>query len=200
MKEELVNRIRQLQMLISIFVFIGVTIQCWTVTGLDITKIQISQWGADSDTWWLWNGAIMLVSVAILFNVIWWIYKHPRLRYKNIFYIIFSVLSVLLFMVGLFPTGQYKLLHDIPAFTYFFVYPFTIFAMAFLNRKRIQYKEWIKHLVLSIIMIILPLAFIKAFDGMGVSEILHTVIVAIWNMSLLAIKKKDGIKTENQVN
>lgn len=190
MKDELINKIRQLQMIISVAIFLLVTILCWDITNFDITKIQISIWGATTKTWWMWNGAILIVAGAILFNVIWWLYKHKRLKYKKIFYPIFIFCSVCLFMVGIFPTGQYKYLHDIPAFTYFFVYPFTIFALAYLNRKVIGYNEWIKHLVLSVLMIILPLVFIKIFDGMAISEIMHTGIVAIWNLSII---KKNNV-------
>lgn len=185
MKDELINKIRQLQMIISVFVFILVTVLCWDITNFEITKIQISIWGANTHTWWMWNGSIFIVSIAILFNVLWWLYKHKRLKYKKIFYPIFIASSVCLFMVGLFPTGQYSLLHDVPAFIYFFMYPLTIFTLSFLNRKTVGYGEWIKHLILSVIMIILPLVFIRVFDGMAISEIIHTIIVAIWNLSLI---------------
>ncbi len=195
MKEELINKIRQLQLLISVFVFIIVAFQCWIVSGLNITEIQVSAWGVTKDIGWMWNGSVVLVSLAILFNVIWWINKHKRLQYKGTFYILFTFMSFCLILVGLFPSGSHRILHEIPAFIYFFSYPMIIFAMAFINRKEIQYNEWIKHLSFSLLMIMIPLAFISAFKGMAISEMLHTIIVAIWNLTLLDIKH--GIKREN---
>jgi len=53
MKNELVGKIRQLQLIATVFVFVLVTLLCWDITGFDITKIQVSAWGADSQTWWL---------------------------------------------------------------------------------------------------------------------------------------------------
>lgn len=203
MKEEVINKIRQFQMLITVFIFIGVTVQCWTVTGFDITKIQISQWGADDNTGWLWNGVILLVATATLFNVIIWISHHQRLKYKKFFYFAFTLMSLLLFMVGIFPTGTFKWLHDIPAITYFFTYPLIIFTMAFLNRKSIKYSEWVKHVAFSALMVTLPLTVIWAFEGKAISEILHTTMVAAWNISLLGINKNkiktNGTETSNQV-
>ena len=131
-----------------------------------------------------WNTSIMLVSLAILFNVLWWIYKHPRLKYKRLFYFGFTLMSVLLFMVGLFPIGHYKLMHDIPAYGYFMLYPLTIFTMTFLNRKNIHYGEWASHMTLSMIMIILPLIFLERLEGVALAEILHTVVVIVWNLTL----------------
>lgn len=185
MKDELVGKIRQLQMLVSIVIFIGVTVQCWVVTEFDVAKGYVSQWGADSETWYLWNGAIMLVSVATLFNVVWWIYKHPRLKYKKLYYSVFLFTAVCLFMVGLYPTGAYKYMHDVPAYLYFMIYPLAIFTMGFINRKRIHYNEWVRHLIISLVMITLPLAFMNSFEGKAVPEILHTIIVIIWNLTLL---------------
>jgi len=57
--------------------------------------------------------------------------------------------------------------------------------MGAVNRDTIIYNEWLRHLILSISMITLPLIFIKAFDGMAISEILHTIVVTIWNLTLL---------------
>jgi hypothetical membrane protein len=191
MKQELLNRIRQLQLLLSIVIFIGITAVSWFVTGFDITEIQISVWGSDGPTRWLWNGAIILISIAIWFNVMVWILHHKRLKYKIPFYILFTLLTGCLLMIGSFPTGQYQLLHDVPAVLYFFFYPMTIFFMAFVNRKEIQYQEWIRHLMFSVMMILIPLSLIAAFKGMAISEILHTLIVGFWNISLLIIDTHD---------
>lgn len=191
MKQDLINRIRQLQLLLSIVIFIGITIVSWLVTGFDITEIQISAWGAHGPTSWLFNGSIILVSIAIWFNVVVWILHHKRLKYKSYFYTLFTLLTGCLVMVGSFPTGQYHLLHDVPAVIYFFCYPMTIFFMAFVNRKEIQYREWIRHLMFSVMMILIPLSLLAGFKGMAISEIIHTTIVGFWNISLLIIETHD---------
>lgn len=190
MKEDLINKIRQLQMVVSVFVFIIVTFLCWDITNFDITAIQISIWGADEKTWWIFSGGILTVASAILFNVLWWIKQHKRLKYKNPFYILFTIATLCLFMVGIFPTQKYQLLHDVPAVTYFFLYPLSIFLLAHLNRKSLGYSEWKNHIIMGVAMIILPLIFIKVFDGMAISEIMHTIMVAIWNLSII---KKNNV-------
>jgi hypothetical membrane protein len=187
MRDDLINKIRQLQLIISLFFFIVVSFLCWNITNFDITSIQISIWGADKKTWWLFSAGILTVAFAILFNVLWWINKHKRLKTKNLFYILFGISTLCLIMVGIFPTQRYYYLHNIPAVSYFFLYPLAIFLLAYMNRKSLTYQEWRTHTVLGVAMIILPLMFIKVFDGMAISEIVHTIIVAIWN--LLIIKK-----------
>jgi hypothetical protein len=43
----------------------------------------------------------------MLFNIIWWLNKHKRIKHKKLFYILFSLCSAALLMVGLFPIGEY---------------------------------------------------------------------------------------------
>ena len=66
-----------------------------------------------------------------------------------------------------------------------------IFAMTFVNRKEIRYSEWVMHLMFSVVMIILPLSVLSVFKGMAISEILHTLIVGVWNITLLIINTHD---------
>jgi len=190
LRSALVGKIRQLQMIVTVFVFTLVVMLCWTTTDLEITEIQVSAWGA-SEIGWIWNTSVVLVSLAILFNVIYWIHNHQRMVSKKLFYGLFIIPSICLLMVGLFPTVKYDLLHNIPAVIYFTTYPLIIFLMAFLNRKEFHYREWLNHLIISVIMIILPLIFIKVFNGMAISQILHSFIVIIWNINILG---KHGVK------
>jgi hypothetical protein len=80
------------------------------------------------------------------------------------------------------------LLHNIPAYFYFFTYPLTIFITAFLNRGDLLYKEWYFHLMASIVMIIIPLLFINFFSGLAIPEITHSIIVSVWNI-IITFKK-----------
>lgn len=190
MKNDLVTQIRRLQIIIMTVVFVLVTILCWLSTGFDIREIQVSEWGGDSKVGNVWNFSIALISIAILFNIIVWIKRHARLRFKKVFYALFSIVSLSLFTVAIFP-HTHGAIHNIPAFIYFFAYPLVIFFMSFINRKKLLFKEWRKHLIISIFMITLPLLFLKFFNGYAISEIIHSAIVIIWNISILGLKRKN---------
>ena len=122
------------------------------------------------------------------------IQKHVRLKYKKIPYIMFSLVAFCLFLVGCFNI-EYEALHDIPAWIYFFAYPFSIFTMAYLNRKILLYREWFTHLIFSIVMMLLPITFVTVFEGLAIPEILHSLTVCVWNI-YTAFKRFDlNIKT-----
>jgi hypothetical membrane protein len=189
MKHELVTQIRRLQIIIMSVVFVLVTALCWSSTGFDIREIQVSEWGGDTHVADIWNTSLALISIAVLFNVIVWIKRHARLGFKKLFYVLFSIVSLSLLIVAIFP-HTHGALHNVPAFIYFFAYPLVIFFMAFLNRRKLLLKEWTRHLVISICMITLPLLFLNFFNGYAISEIIHSVIVIIWNISILGLGNK----------
>jgi hypothetical protein len=56
--------------------------------------------------------------------------------------------------------------------------------MAFINRKTLKYKEWLKHFVISLLMIGLPLLCFIIFDGLVLPELIHTFIVILWNLMI----------------
>jgi len=157
---------------------------CHLVTGFDIKEIQLSVWGSHPIVGEAWNMAIILMSFTILSNVVIWIYRHPRLKYKLLFYTLFSIPSICLFIVGYFPI-KYEALHSIPAFIYFFMYPLIIFVMVFINRMYISYNEWVKHMIICLLMIIVPLLLMSQFKGMGLAEIAHALMVSTWNLMIL---------------
>ena len=168
---------------------------CWQSTGLKLTEIQISYWGSSTMEYgWLWNSIIVLLSISTAINNIIFVKRHTRLKYKTIPYILFSLVSFCLLLVGSFNL-EHNLLHDIPAWIYFFLYPLSIFTMAYLNRGTLHYKEWFTHLIFSIIMIVTPLMCLSFTEGLGLSEIVHSLIVISWNVHT-AFKRFDiNLKT-----
>jgi hypothetical membrane protein len=181
-KRSLVRVIRRLQTVVSIVLFFIIFLFCWNVTGFQIEEIQLSHWGGpDVPTTHLWNGVVVLLSLSILFNAIIFIKKHIRMHNKILPYILFSTVSLCLFMVGIFSV-KYSIIHNVAAFTYFFLYPLSIFTMAYINRKTLLYKEWFIHLMFSISMVVLPLTAITIFSGMAISETLHIIVVCGWNL------------------
>ena len=190
-KSDLVRLIRRTQTTVSIIMFFIVMAFCWSVADYNINEIQLSYWGnVDKFEYgWLWNSIIVLLSLSIFFNNIFFIKNHSRITYKFIPYISFSIVAVSLFLVGVFNI-TYGLLHDIPAWFYFFSYPLSIFMMSHLNRKILLYKEWFTHLIFSIVMIVLPLVLLGFFPGFGISEIIHSIVVCVWNIHV-AFKRFD---------
>lgn len=181
-KSDLVSIIRRTQTIVSVTLFLFTMLFCWQATDLELSKIQLSYWGgSDMKYGWLWNSIIVLLSISIAINNILFVKRHTRLKYKTIPYILFSIVSVSLLLVGLFNL-EYDLLHDIPAWIYFFLYPLTIFTMAYLNRKILKYKEWFTHLIFSIVMIVAPLMCLTITEGFGLAEVVHSLIVIAWNV------------------
>ncbi len=189
-KSDLVSIIRRTQTIVSILLFFIVMFFCWKVTDLELDKIQLSYWGdPEMEYGWLWNSIIVFLSISILINNIFFIKKHSRLSRKTIPYICFTIVASCLFLLGIFHVG-YDALHDVPAWIYFFAYPLSIFIMAYLNRKTLLYREWFTHLIFSIVMIIIPLMSITVAEGLGIAEIVHSVIVSAWNIHV-AFKRFD---------
>lgn len=181
-KNDLVRVIRRLQTVVSITLFFVVFLFCWDSTGFSIKDIQLSAWGSDiTPTNNIWNSIVTLLSISIFFNSMLFIKNHVRLGNKTIPYILFSFVSLSLFIVGMFNVDQ-RPIHNIAAFSYFFSYPLAVFIMAYLNRKTLLYSEWFTHLLFSIAMIVLPLSAINMFTGMGISETIHVFLVCGWNI------------------
>ena len=182
-KSDLVDTIRKLQTVISILIFFLVFAFCWSATDFKIDEIQLSAWGSESSpiTYNIWNSVIVLLSVSIMINVSYFIHKHVRLKQKKIPYIFFGFVSLCLSLVGFFSV-DYKVIHNLAAWSYFFLFPLAIFTMAYINRESLLYREWFTHLLFSIIMIVLPLTVINLFEGMAIPETLHTITVCVWNI------------------
>src|SRR5690606_4604082 len=102
-RSDLVKIIRRSQTFISIMLFLGVFFFSWDVTGFEITEIQLSKWGeTGSIVESIWNSAICLLSVSILFNSIYYIRNNHRIKYKTTSYVLFSLISICLFIIGFF--------------------------------------------------------------------------------------------------
>lgn len=178
-----IKRFRRVQTTISIAIFILIFLFCWKTTKFNLEEIQLSYWGIDEKIAWFWNSCIVLLSVSIYYNTYNFIQSHPRMQFKTLLQGIFLMVSVFLALTGL--VNMNYPLHNITAYLYFFLYPLSVFCVAHLNRKHLQYKEWLTHLIFSIAMVVSPLLFIHFFEGMAISETAHTIIVMIWNLWIL---------------
>jgi hypothetical protein len=197
LKEELILRFRKAQTLISVLLFFIVTLFFLTVSEENISDIQISHWGTGDVFGWIFNYTLMILSTSIFINTLFYIKNNNRIQKKNKEYIIFLTISLCLFFTGFFDYENYKILHNIFAFFYFFSYPLAIFSLAYSNRKNIVYKEWFFHLSMSLTMIILPLSILTLFDGMGIGEIVHSIIVSVWNLRINFNFKNNGLTQNN---
>ncbi len=183
-RSDLIKIIRRSQTFISIMLFFGVFFFSWDVTGFELTEIQLSKWGeTGSIVESIWNSAVCLLSISILFNSIYYLKNNNRIKYKTTSYVLFSLISICLFVIGFFNVNH-NFIHNLAAYLYFFIYPFSIFIFAHLNRKTLHYKDWIQHVVISISMMVLPLIFISLFNGMALAEMTHILFVVIWNLKI----------------
>lgn len=179
-----VKKLRRIQTISSVIIFAVIFLSCWYVTKFNITEIQLSYWGVENNKLSpFWNITLMILAISMFFNVRHYIKEHKRMIYKGTIYFVFSTVFLSLFLTGMV-TMDYKL-HNMVAFYYFFVYPFSIFLLSHFNRKTIQYREWLGHLCFSIAMIISPLLFIYFFKGMAISEAIHSAVVLSWSLWIL---------------
>jgi hypothetical membrane protein len=182
-RKDLIKMIRRLQTSISIILFSMVFIFCWRVTDFKITEIQLSEWGESGQTAWIWNSIVIFLSFSILFNSIIYISNNTRIKYKTISYLLFIFISMCLFSVGFFDINEQPI-HNIAAWLYFFSYPLVIFIFTHIHRKHLQYSDWLKDILISISMILLPLLFIWLYDGMAIAETIHIILVMMWNLKI----------------
>jgi hypothetical protein len=183
-KEELILKIRKMQTFISIILFFIITSFFLTSTEYNITEIQISEWGSYKNLGWIFNYSLIILSLSIFVNAFFYIKHHQRLIKKRISYSFFLLTSIFLFFTGFFDVENNNLLHNLSAFSYFFSYPLGIFLLSYINRKKILYREWVFNLLCSISAVILPIIFIKNFDGMGIGELVHCTIISYWNLRI----------------
>ena len=189
MKEEILQKFRRLQTITSVVLFFIVFTFFYLTTNFNLTEIQLSNWGVIKGSGWVFNLMLMFFSITIFLNPFLFIKKHSRIKYKNLFYFLFSFVALNLFFIGVFNLN-FELLHEILAFNYFLIYPLVIFIFSHLNRNKIHYKEWITHLTFSILMSLIPFAIGFLFKGMAISEMVHTMFVIGWNLYIL---KKSSI-------
>lgn len=177
------RRIRIWQTIISISLFTGVFFLCWLVTGFNILNIQLSFFGINPISDYLWNSCLMLLSASIFYNVFHFIKEHKRLNFKPLLVGGFFFVSLFLFLTG--AVNMNYSMHNAFAYLYFFLYPLSIFVLAHLNRKVLLYREWKRHTTFSICMVVFPLLTIELFPGMAITEIIHSTIVIGWNLWIL---------------
>lgn len=184
-KEELILKFRKLQTIISVLLFFMVLIFFVNVTDFHITEIQISKWGTLNAIGWVFNISLVVLSISTFANSFLYIKNNKRILDKKKLYLIFGFVSFTLFVTGVFDVKSFYTIHNISAFLYFFSYPLAIFLMAYINRANISYREWLFHLITSISMIIIPLFLMSQFNGMAISEIVHSSFVVFWHLSIL---------------
>lgn len=182
-KKDLVRIIRKLQTFTAIFLFIIVFLFSWNVTGFEITEIQLSKWGETGPVAIVWNSIICLLAISIAINSFLYIKHTPRIKKKKISYVLFGFIAFCLLMVGVFNVN-FKIIHNIAAYLYFFAYPLAIFVFTHIHRADMQYKNWVKNISISVGMIILPLSLMVAFNGMALAETAHVIFVVLWNVKL----------------
>jgi len=86
-------------------------------------------------------------------------------------------------LIGLITSGY--LLHGVLAYTYFFTLPLSIFLLASFNSKRLTIKEWLFHIIISVLMVIFPLSALFMFNGKAIAETFHSMFFLVWNVYLL---------------
>lgn len=180
-RDRLIRMVRRSQTYISILAFVAVFFICWKFTHLDITQIQLSNWGKSGWVARLWNTAVCGFAISIFANSALYLRSATRLKYRNAFYALFGILSASLFMVGFFNI-DHMTVHNISAGIYFFFYPLTIFVLAYFNRKFMSYSDWLAMMVLSASMAAFPVALMGAFKGKAIAEIAHTILAIVYNI------------------
>ena len=182
-REHLIKLVRRSQTYISITLFMIVFFICWKFTNLDIREIQLSNWGKSGWIAMVWNSAVCLFAISIFVNSFLYLKNNLRIKYKKNFYFLFGFLSMCLFSVGVFNI-DYMTIHNVSAGLYFFLYPLTIFIFAYLNRKYMQYSDWLQNVVISTFMAVFPIILMSMFRGMAIAEIAHTFLVILYNIKI----------------
>jgi len=182
-REHLIKLVRRSQTYISIFIFLAVFFVCWKFANLDIREIELSKWGKSGWIGRIWNSAVCLFAISIFVNSFLYLKNNARIKYKKKFYFLFGFLSACLFVVGFFNL-DHVIIHNVSAGLYFFLYPLTIFIFAYLNRKYMQYSDWLQNVLISTTMAVFPIILMSMFKGMAIAEIAHTFLVILYNIKI----------------
>lgn len=177
------GKFRKQQTIGSSLTFIAIFTYFFFTSNKHLKDIQLSYWGANEQYYWLWNLCVMILAVSILLNVTSYIDAHPKFRFASITKAGFFMSCLCLLITGIF--NMHWAIHTPVAVVYFVTFPFLIFFMAHKNSKALTYKEWLSHIVISSIMIVVPLTLLKCFNGMAMAEIAHSVLVLVWNLLIL---------------
>ena len=125
---------------------------------------------------------MVLIAHFILRNISSFLEENQRIKYGRIWRQVFGLSCLGLAIVGIVPMESGTLdIHDIAAWSYFFMFPLTILLMAFFERKNIQHGEFLHHVITAAIMAILPSIIYDLFKGAAVAEVSHSLIVLYWN-------------------
>lgn len=174
--------INRLQSLTAVTLFVIVFYACYSTTKFKLTEIPLSYYGVYSKYKFFWNTIIMLLLVSILINIKHYIY-YKKMLYSKYLELIFSFLSLCLFLVGLIPMPS--IIHTISAYIYFFGYPLAIFLMTQLNKKQLGIKLTWLLTILSTLMMLIPLYLFKIYDGHAYAETANIIIMIIFNFIIL---------------
>tara|TARA_Y100000389_G_C17418632_1_gene495290 strand:- start:1268 stop:1648 length:381 start_codon:yes stop_codon:yes gene_type:complete len=118
----------------------------------------------------------------MLRNISSFLEENGRIKRGRLWKQVFTMCLFGLAIVGIVPMDPGSIdIHDIAAWSYFFMFPLTILLMAYTERKNIQHSEFLHHVITAAIMAILPAFVFDLFQGAAIPEIIHSLVVLYWN-------------------
>ena len=165
--------------MISATIFLCVFFFFFSTTKFNLTEIQLSYWGANNEYSWLWNIALIIVSISFYFNFKHYIASNHRIKVNKITNLLFYTIFISLFFTA--TIDMTYILHNFFAYIYFFSYPLAIFLLAHFNSNNLLYNEWLTHLIFSLAIIVTPLSLIPFYKGFAYPEIIHSFFIMLWN-------------------
>lgn len=179
------SKFRVLQVTISTTIFVIVFCYFFITSPKSITTIQLSYWGTLS---WIWNLALLILSITMFYNIYSYTVSIPKFRYKKSILILFATSCLSLAITAIFNVNTIKIIHNVSAFYYFFSLPLGIFLIAHCNSKTLIYKQWMSHIIFSLSLITIPIYLIHLYEGMAIPETIHSIIIFLWNFYILPKK------------
>lgn len=181
------KKFRSCQNIISSTIFLIVLCFFCYTTEFKLTEIQLSRWSANNEYSWLWNLSIIMLSFSFFFNYKNFINSYQKIEKKFTIDVLFAITTGCLFLTGVFNTS-FLMLHNFFAWVYFLAAPVAIFAFAHFNAAQLPVRVWKTHLTISLLSVVAPIITLFFFNGMAISEIIHTSFIMVWNM--LAMKNR----------
>jgi len=195
MKYIKIKLFRRLYLIFCIFLGITAPIYCWYLRpGFNPMQSPLSDFGIQESTWFLWNSALVLLSIGIFLNAYTALrYYFKQRRYRYPLKVLLIVSSLCLFFTATIPMN-YDILHKIPAFLFFLTYNLFVFLFGFFRSLR-SLKSGFTSVIISVAML-LSLLLLLPFESYGVFEIVYLVLILLWNIYFLIIRiKEEGEKS-----
>lgn len=170
-----INKIKKQHTIASLIIFCVVLIYSFGASNLSLFSDPLSKFSLNQKTSTIWFFCLLLLNYVVSVNTFLTI-RNSLIDNKKYLYLCLSISSISLLGLTLFDMSN-KILHDVFAAAFFFVYAVTIFLFGFLNIK-LEFRTAMTSIVCSVFMLLSTTWL--AFNIFSIPEIIYILLCYGW--------------------